>query len=196
MDYFSVDLEKTRIFEDGHGYPCFYMPKHPLARQNGTVAVQRHIMSVQIGRWLNEDEIIWFVNKNRKDVRPENLRIVTRTQFLEMMVPDSERVELTCRYCGKHFTVNGGSAKRRFHCSNKCKSMASRQFEIEPEELEKLVWEMPTIHVAALLGVSDKAIEKRCKKFGIRKPPRGYWQKVNAGDWELEKSERPYRQEI
>jgi hypothetical protein len=30
--------------------------------------------------------------------------------------------------------------------------------------LEKLVWEMPTPDVAMLFGVSDKAVQKRCKK--------------------------------
>jgi len=28
-----------------------------------------------------------------------------------------------------------------------------------------------------MFGVSSKAIEKRCKLFGVDKPPRGYWAK-------------------
>jgi hypothetical protein len=47
------------------------------------------------------------------------------------------------------------------------------------EELQKLVWEIPTIHIAKKFGVSDKAIEKWCKAYGIDKPPRGYWTKLN-----------------
>ena len=39
---------------------------------------------------------------------------------------------------------------------------------------------MPTSQVAKIFNVSDKAIEKRCKKFGIEKPPRGYWAKKEA----------------
>lgn len=45
------------------------------------------------------------------------------------------------------------------------------------EELQKLVWEKATTKIAKELGVSDKAVEKRCKKYGIEKPPRGYWTK-------------------
>ena len=45
------------------------------------------------------------------------------------------------------------------------------------EELTKLLWEMPTIKVAAQFGVSDKAVEKWAKSYGIQKPPRGYWAK-------------------
>ena len=46
------------------------------------------------------------------------------------------------------------------------------------EELQKLIWEIPTIHVAKKFGVSDKAIEKWCKAYEIDKPPRGYWTKL------------------
>lgn len=45
------------------------------------------------------------------------------------------------------------------------------------EELEKLVWEKPTVQIAQDFGVSDKAVEKWCKTYGIEKPPRGYWVK-------------------
>ena len=45
------------------------------------------------------------------------------------------------------------------------------------EELEKLLWEKPTTHIAKDLGVSDKAVEKHIKKLNLTKPPRGYWVK-------------------
>lgn len=43
------------------------------------------------------------------------------------------------------------------------------------EELEKLLWEIPTMQLAKRFGVSDKAIEKWAKSYGLSKPPRGYW---------------------
>ncbi len=46
------------------------------------------------------------------------------------------------------------------------------------EELQKLVWEIPTIHISKKFGVSDKTVEKWCKLFKIIKPKRGYWQKL------------------
>ena len=48
------------------------------------------------------------------------------------------------------------------------------------EALEKSIWEKPTSQIAKDLGVSDKAIEKHCKKLDLRKPPRGYWAKKQA----------------
>lgn len=50
------------------------------------------------------------------------------------------------------------------------------------EQLEKLVWEKSTVKIAQELGVSDKAVEKWCKKYCISKPPRGYWAKFYSKD--------------
>ena len=49
------------------------------------------------------------------------------------------------------------------------------------EELEKLLWEKPTMHLAKELGISDSAIGKHIKKLGLTKPPRGYWRKFETG---------------
>jgi len=57
------------------------------------------------------------------------------------------------------------------------KRESRRQFKIEKELLEKLVWEIPCTTIAKNYGVSDNAVNKRCKLLGIDKPPRGYWQK-------------------
>ncbi len=43
------------------------------------------------------------------------------------------------------------------------------------EELQRLVLEKPVRVLAKDLGVSDKAIEKRCRKLGLETRPRGYW---------------------
>ena len=43
------------------------------------------------------------------------------------------------------------------------------------EELEKLLWEKPTIQLAKDFGASDRAIGKWAKFYGINKPPRGFW---------------------
>ena len=52
---------------------------------------------------------------------------------------------------------------------------------ITREELEKLVWSMPTVQVAKLYGVSDSAVGKRCRALGISKPARGFWAQVKSG---------------
>lgn len=55
-----------------------------------------------------------------------------------------------------------------------------RHVYISKEELERLVWEIPTVKIAEMYGISDVAIAKKCAKFGIAKPTRGYWSKYKA----------------
>lgn len=55
------------------------------------------------------------------------------------------------------------------------------KFEVSKENLQKLVWEKSTSAIAKSFGVTDNAVAKRCKKFEVEKPPRGYWAKIAAG---------------
>jgi integrase len=48
-----------------------------------------------------------------------------------------------------------------------------------PEVLQELLWQKPAVEIAAMLGVSDKAVEKHAKKHGLTRPPRGHWLKSN-----------------
>ena len=48
------------------------------------------------------------------------------------------------------------------------------------EELEKLLWEMPTIQIGKMFGVSDSAVAKWAKSYKLSKPPRGYWEKLES----------------
>lgn len=48
------------------------------------------------------------------------------------------------------------------------------------EELKRLVWLKPTSTLAKEFQISDVAINKWCKSYGIEKPPRGYWQKIQS----------------
>lgn len=77
-----------------------------------------------------------------------------------------------CLYCGKLMT----RPCQNTYCSQVCSNLASRRV-IRPskEELKELIWSKPTTQIAKDFGVSDKAIEKWCKAYGIEKPPRGYW---------------------
>jgi hypothetical protein len=49
------------------------------------------------------------------------------------------------------------------------------------KHLMRNVWSQSTVKVALDLGVSDKTIEKQCKRLNIPKPPRGFWAKWDAG---------------
>lgn len=83
-----------------------------------------------------------------------------------------------CR-CGKPMTRE---SKLCLRCSAKENGKRIRKM-IWPtkEYLEKLVYEKPMVHIAAKFGVSDTAVRKWCKKYGIVHPGRGFWAKKYAG---------------
>lgn len=85
----------------------------------------------------------------------------------------------TCKVCSVEFKedTKTGEGKGKYFCSDECYRKSLVKFEITSEELKELIWKYPTTTVAKMLGVSDKAIENRCKKYNIDKPPRGYWAK-------------------
>lgn len=83
----------------------------------------------------------------------------------------------TCLYCGELLTSPACDS----FCSQKCYRLASRRV-VRPsqKELQELIWNKPTTHIAKDFGVSDKAVAKWCKTYGIQKPPRGYWAKQQS----------------
>jgi len=49
------------------------------------------------------------------------------------------------------------------------------------KDLYEKVWSSPTTELREVLGISDVAIAKLCKKLNVPKPPRGYWEKIKYG---------------
>lgn len=84
-----------------------------------------------------------------------------------------------CKMCSDEFShdVKTDTGKGKYFCSDECYRKSLVKFDISPDKLKELIWTYPTSTIASMYGVSDKAIEKRCKKFNIEKPPRGYWTK-------------------
>jgi hypothetical protein len=159
----------------------FFDPDHPLARKNGMVSLGRHVLSVKLGRWIAPRDIVRYLDGNPQNISPENLELATRA-MMAYLVYATRSVELKCPVCGNTFRVSPSHKDRRIYDSERFRHIAERRFDIQPDELRRLVWEMPTQQVAKLYGVSDKAIEKRCQALGISKPPRGYWAKQKSNE--------------
>lgn len=158
------------------GYLYFYDKDHPLSMPNGTVYLHRHVASLKIGHWLSSEEHVHHIDGNKENNDPQNLDVLTNSEhsLIEWINKNGiPKEKMFCNVCGEET-----SGEKTGLCA-KCYSAGTRLFNPSKEELEKLVWEMPTANVAKIFGVSDKAIEKRCKILHIDKPPRGYWQKLN-----------------
>lgn len=164
---YIIKLSEKRI----NGYMYFCDRKHPLCNSQGYVYYHRHVASLKIGRWLNKDEHVHHIDGNKVNNSPENLDVLTPSEHATLEAGKKKKPLKFCSVCGEILSRKNSGGK----CINHI-----RKFNPTKEELEKLIWEMATTKVAEIFGVSDKAVEKRCKLFGIEKPPRGYWAKKYA----------------
>lgn len=159
-----------------------YALDHPLASQSrttkGYVNIARHIASIRRGTWIQSDEVVRFADGDVGNFSGDNLLIVTRASLTRLR---PQRVNLNCAVCNAPFTENPSHASRRSTCSVECRAILSQRFDTTTDDLLLAVWEQSAIRVAEIYSVSDKAIEKRCKKLGVIKPPRGYWRLIEVG---------------
>lgn len=122
------------------------------------------------------------IDGNRFNNSIENLRILcpnchSQTEtFGSKNTKKNVRVTRKCP-CGKAVTKKANFCKA---CSYKHIDYSFIQTKIvwpTKNELEAKVWSKPITMLASEFGVSDNAIRKRCRKYGIQCPGRGYWTK-------------------
>lgn len=65
------------------------------------------------------------------------------------------------------------------HCYDS--AMNSSVVKLSREELYKEIWKTPARVLAEQFDISDVGLAKACKRMGIPRPPRGYWQRKEAG---------------
>lgn len=163
------------------GYVYCIDKSSPYSNSQGKVYQHHYVMCESIGRPLDSDECVHHVDRDRSNNNISNLLLLTNSEHMLLHAKEDKGFvseDRECPTCTSTFTTSVRS--RKVHCSAQCADKASRRFEISKEDLEALVWSLPTTKVAAMLGVSDVAVAKRCKKYGVSKPPRGYWAKKAA----------------
>lgn len=119
------------------------------------------------------------IDGNWRDCRKENLQFLCPNCHSQK---GSTRVP-TCT-CGARVSTKGTKICKRCHLTFLQKHCPQRHKNkiVWPSELElrALVLSKPVSSLALDLGVSGNAIKKRCLRFGIIPPTRGYWQKLQA----------------
>jgi hypothetical protein len=54
-------------------------------------------------------------------------------------------------------------------------------YQLTREQFYDLVWSEAMWRLCKHFGISDVALAKHCRKVGVPLPPRGYWNKIQAG---------------
>ncbi len=67
-------------------YKYIYLPSHPNATGSGHVREHRLVMERVLGGYLREDEVVDHINMDTLDNRPENLRVMLKTDHDRMNV--------------------------------------------------------------------------------------------------------------
>lgn len=146
----------------------------------GKVYQHIYVMAEHIGRNLEQNECVHHIDRNRANNNLDNLMLMTKSDHLALHAREDRGHVPEDRECPRCKSIFNSSIKSlQVYCSNQCYIDTPRtRFEVSADELRTLVWKYPTTVVAKMFGVSDVAIAKRCKLYGIDKPPRGYWAKV------------------
>jgi len=114
------------------------------------------------------------INGNNCDNRKENLRFLCphcHSQTPNFGSKNSKRNK-KIYYC-----LCGNKKEKKSISCQQCCVLRKNDKIPKKEELENLIWVIPSTHIAKKYGVSDRAIGKWCVKYNIAKPPRGYWLK-------------------
>jgi hypothetical protein len=156
------------------GYITVYYPTHPNAWKNSkSVYFHRLVMENKLNRYLEDFEHVHHIDENRLNNDPENLEILTSSEHCKLHHPVYLELKI-CRYCKKEFQPD--SIEKQY-CSVECYRIDQEKDIASKEDLEKIIWKIPSEEIGKFYNVSGRMIGKWCKKYGIEKPPRGYWAK-------------------
>lgn len=127
------------------------------------------------GSWNGEPIVMVLdhINGVNNDHRIKNLRMLCPNcnSQTDTFAGKCHKKMYNCKICGKEILKNS-------KCCVKCQSKLRNKIKWpSKEDLQILLWEKPMTKIAQELGVSDKAIDKKCKKYGLKKPVQGYWLK-------------------
>lgn len=165
-----------RMYYEGHkvriinGYPAIYQNE-----DNPTVYI--HILEMEkfLGRKLSDGEVVHHCDKNRGNYAIDNLwcfkTVADHTAFHagQEAIQDAEGIYYCpnkynhCNICGRKITYG---AKLCIECNNNQKMNSKCP---DKKELEQIIQcnNGNFTQIAKLFNVSDNAVRKWCKKYGL-----------------------------
>ena len=190
---------KDRKRYNKNGYTVVEYPEHPNCFDSGSdiMVVYEHILvaeKILLDRYMLEGEVVHHLDFVRNNNSPDNLLVLSGPMHGKLhkwlskyeFKPIGKHVERIHRGCVRCAVCEFPIYHNLTYCSHTCSNIgavfkqAALRFSNRPDKevLEKLVWEVPSMHLGKRFNVSDTTIKKWCRAMDINKPPRGYWAKL------------------
>ena len=185
-----MKITANNITREVNGYRVVYLPSHPKAMTNsnwdGWVYEHTYVAEKYSKRSLSDDEVVHHLDGDRANNQYTNLLIITKQQhgrlhaWLSAGAPGTERFRENgenslkakveppryCCVCGLTLQDRQVSS-----CSDSCVNLKSRKVERpSKEQLMSDMHDMSMVKVGAKYGVSDNAVRKWLKTYGLANP--------------------------
>jgi predicted Zn-ribbon and HTH transcriptional regulator len=152
------------------GYKCFYDKEHPLSTTDGRVFYHRHIMSVNLGRWISKEEQVHHIDGNKENNEISNLELLSASEHAKKHHLKTFLSEGTCAECGTIFSKDKITS---IYCSSLCSNINNiKNRDLTKELLDSLIPKYTWISLGEMFGYSDTGIKKRAKALGCNIPIR------------------------
>jgi transposase-like protein len=169
-----------------NGYLGIYKPDHPSSYKNngnwdGWIYEHRFIAEQLLGRPLRDGEVVHHLDCNKDNNNPENIVVLagrgchmrlhnwidagspTHDSYVKKSVPNYGMSKPLCKMCDKPVSEHRGE-----YCSNECRGLDHRKTDRpSQEELIKLLNNYSYVKVGKFFGVSDNAVRKWVKSYGL-----------------------------
>ena len=145
--------------------------------------VREHVLVAEkkLGRRLRTGETVHHIDKNKANNNPDNLMIFATNadhsafhKGVDIYEIDgvwhaNTKKEYVCEYCHRKFTSDFKKINKRIFCSAECFRLAETKCNISKELLLSLIIETNGnfVKIGNLLGITDNAVRKKCKRFGL-----------------------------
>jgi hypothetical protein len=153
----ALEINGNQHYEKDGKLKPYYQERHDLLESCGWTVYEIHYSSCfMLEKWAD------FIELLKSSERKVDFDYFNHVPKLE------KTKKFLCLDCLKE--IFQGS-KRCIPCSSIARSVKLPN----EEELQKMLWEIPSSELAKQFGLSHTALGKRVKKMGLTKPERGYW---------------------
>lgn len=159
-------------------YIELYLPNHHRAKTNGYVDEHIVIAEQKIGRKLLPNEVVHHIDKNRLNNNPNNLIVMksisAHTAYHQgnILITTNEPYVYDCKakvnYCTRcnkriYYKNKTGLCRNCYNqtINHKVKNVPSKN------ELNNLIRNYSFVYIGKIYGVTDNAIRKWCKSYGL-----------------------------